>query len=906
MINNNYLLGLFGGSPQGATSFSTSNALAVARKQPTPPWSTSAVAPKADALVRSVLGGRPFINEDAAKLDIKSASADYRKLFALYQGLDTLNALANRAATKGVGALEMAQLNKRFAAGVGEVGSWLSTAELDGVRLTQGTASSLSKTSAGVARDSAVSVTAPIHEGSPDTLSPAFAGAIAFDIAIRRTTGTTTVSIDLADMGTTPRTLTAVLDHLNGKLEAAGVATRLGREQVKADPKTVTSGGKTITLPPGADKWALVVRGDSTETVGFAAAARADAVYVVQSAGTSGGHQVLKFQTDIGGAPPVAVARPGETQWVEGRASQTSLPPGVETVRASATGPDGSLWLVADMDAGAANQPIKGQRDVALIRIDSAGRVVSTRALGAASTASGYALAIDAGGRVAVAGSVTGALEPGKSGEVATVADSFVTVFDAEGAEVWTQRRGARAADEATSVSFGPNGTVYVGGRSQGAIPGASASGGWDGYVQAFSESQAHIFAPVVATAAGVAQFGTAAEDGVGAIAVDGVNLYSAGIEEGRLVVRRFTLDAAGKPTLAATRDLGEASGDVAGLAVSGGRVLLTGTTRNAALDIGTVNTAHHGGTDGFVAVIEGDLTASASDRLTYVGASGDDTAADVKIAGGKVWISGVADRALAADDDDPTQAYLARLDADTGVVEWRRDWQGDGRNAAPLTLAVATNGASVLDRLGLPQGEIDQSRSKLLTVATSARVGDRFYVSPADGGRAVAVTLDARDTLQTLARKIEQASNRKLKVTISSEGGVAEKQGGMPQSVFGGFQRLSITARDGQTGAVLTAGEPGRDALAGLGLSQGYIGATSGDGVMRTFGLDLPGSLTLNDPAAVKASGERLQAAMKAVRDAYRALAPATNQPGAGGPVPAYLTSQLANYQAALARLGG
>jgi hypothetical protein len=47
--------------------------------------------------------------------------------------------------------------------------------------------------------------------------------------------------------------------------------------------------------------------------------------------------------------------------------------------------------------------------DVVLMKLDSAGNVVVSRALGAASKASGYAIAVDADGRVAVAGSVVGA-----------------------------------------------------------------------------------------------------------------------------------------------------------------------------------------------------------------------------------------------------------------------------------------------------------------------------------------------------------------------------------------------------------------------------------------------------------------------------------------------------------------
>lgn len=917
MINNSYLLGLYGGSAFDTTSTTTSAALKqAAKKQPTPPWSSNAVAPKQDALVRAALAGRKLINEDAAQLDMKSAPADYRKLFALYQGLDTLTALTNRAATKGVSSLELTQLNRRFTAGLAEVGSWMSAAEFEDIRMVQGTAKTISKTTAAVPRDSAVSITAPIHEGPISTPVAAFAGDVRFNITIKVPVGvtsynTTAVPIDLAGMGAKPRTLDNVLEFINTQLETAGFATRIGRDQIKAEPKTMQVNGKPVTLPAGPDRWSLAIRGNSTETVGFTAADTSDAVYVVQSAGTAGGNQLLKFQSDGGAAVAPTAGGVGETQWVDGRLSQNDLPAGVQTVRASAVGPDGSLWMVADVTAGSDTQPIKGVQDVALMRYDTAGRLVATRTLGAASTASGYAIAIDADGNVAVAGSVTGSLntsksDAGKEGEVAGVADSFVTVFNKDGEEQWSQRRGARAADEATSVSFGADGTVYIAGRAKSAITGAAPVGGWDGYVQAFKAGEPYPTAGIVVKATATAQFGTAVDDSVDAMTIDGSNLYTAGVEDGHAVVRRFTLDAAGVPTLASKRDLGIISGDIAGVAVSGGKVILTGTSRDSGVSAGATTTAHSGGKDVFIATLSADLTAGAGDRLTWHGGVGDDSAADVKVHDGKVWITGIENRDPAAKATDPTKAYLARIDPLTGAVEYQKSWAGDGDQARPMTLAVASNGASVLDRLGLPKGEIDQSDSKRLIDATSARVGDRFYISPPDGGRAVSVTIEAKDTLATLARKIEIASAGKLKASVVSEGGSVTGKTGEITTTTGGFQRLSITARDGKAGGVLTAGETGRDALAGLGLSPGYIGSSTGDDVVKTFGLALPSNLTLADAASIKTAGEKLQAAMKAVRDAYRALDPATNAPAAKGPAPAYLTAQLANYQAALSRLGG
>lgn len=909
MIDNSYLFGLFGGT-QLSSGFSAAAALAAAKKQPTPPWSADAVVPEADARVRAALGGRRFVDEDAVKLDAADASGDHQRLFALYQGLETLTALTNRAAVKGVSTSELALLQKRFASGLSEIGAWVGAAEFQDVRLVQGTTASTAKTTAAVRRDSPVSITAPIHEGAPDQPVAAFQGTVAFTIGVKKTVGTVTtttpIAIDLADMGATPRTLDAVLKHVNDRLKDAGVETRLGREAIKAQPKTLTVNGRTTTLPAGPDRWALAVRGVASEIVSFSEPAPHDAVYVVQASGKAGGHEVLKFQSDQDGAGPATAARVGETQWVDGRVSQTALPEGYSAVRASAAAADGGLWLVADVDAAVADQAIKGASDVALVRLDSAGRVVSTRTLGAATQASGYALSVAADGRVAVAGSVVGALEPGKDGDVPTEADSFVAVFDAAGVEQWTQRRGARAADEATSVTFAADGTVVVSGRARSAMSGAVAVGGWDGYVQTFRATQLYPGAPFTAGPTGVAQFGTAGEDSVAASVAVGQDLFTTGVENGRLIVRKWSLDGAGRPTLAAQRDLGLAGGAPAGIAVQDGRVVVSGTTHNAALNVGTVTRAHAGGTDAYVVALNDDLAAAPTDRLTYFGGAGNDDVADVKLHDGKVWITGVADRAPDAKDDAARRGYLARLDPLTGAVEWTRDWAGDGDQARPATLAVAANAAGVLDRLGLPQGEIAQSDSKRLVEATSLRSGDRFYVSPPGGGRPVAVTIDARDTLQSLARRIEAASRGQLKVTVLSESAKADQAPGL-EAAFAGLQRLSIVARDGREGAVFTSGEPGRDALAGLGLSAGFVGPTAQEGEAKTFGLNLPRTLALTDAAQIKASGERLQAAMKAVRDAYRALTP-TNpaNAAASGPAPTYLTNQIANYQAALARLGG
>lgn len=894
MINNSYLLGLYGVDTTTTTA-ATSTSSTTKRTQPTAPWTATENVPTASEMVRSALAGRRIVNETAVDVDLAGASADYRKLFATYQALETLSALADRAGTRGISTSESALLNKRFAAGVAELSTYLSQTDFDGFRMVSGVAQNTVKTSAAIEKAPSTFVTAPLHEGALTETVAAFEGDVRFSIGVSISGGTQkTIDIDLADMGATPRTFDNVTAFMNAELEAAGVETRIGREQIPGEAKTVKVGDKTVTLPAGSDKWALKVWGAAGETVSFSAADTSDAVYVTQKTGV--GSEILKFQVD-GGAAPDATQGLGESFWVEGRTGQTKLPEGVAAVRDSAVAADGSVWVLADLTEGEGSQPIKGQRDVALLKYDTAGNLVQTKLLGAASTANGFSLAIADDGRIAVAGSVTGALEPGKSGDDATVADSFVTLFDASGKEIWTQRRGAKAADEATEVTFGADGTVYVAGRSRSLMPGAEGVlGGWDGYLQAFGEQRLTPISPLTGKSLGLTQFGSAGDDSVQAMTVSGSDLYTAGVENGRFVVRQFALDASGVPTLSSTRDLGAAQGSIAGIAVEDGRVIVTGQTDNTALDVAGATNAHAGGTDVFVAVLEPDLQASADEVLTYYGGAGTDTAADVQVKDGKVWITGVADRAGNAAKTDPTQAYLARLDPLTGTVECSQTWRAQGDQAVTGSLVVASGGASVLDRLGLPQGEIMQTDSKLLTVATALRAGDQFSVVPGNSSRAVTVTIAANETMATLARKITSASNRQLVATV-----VTDKKVTPP------VERIEIKAAEGKQGATLQAGAAGKDALAALGLSPGFV-SVAGSKSEKVYGLNLTNSLNLSGADAIKAATDALSVALTTVRSAYKSLAPstatATNTLTGKGSSTAYQQTQLANFQAALTRL--
>lgn len=953
----NVLLGHYQARTNLAAGGGAPGAAALAKRYaPTAPWASRSPFPKADALAKSVLLGRRFIDETAAKLDLDGASSDYKKLFALYQGVNALAGLAGRAGAKGVTQTELARLARTFDKGLAEVAGYADGLKLEQLRLTRGDTFISARSQTGVPKSKPEYVTRTLHTGKLTDEIPDFQGAAAFNIAVRKAGVTTNIAVNLADLGAQPRTIGAVVNLINDKLAAAGMTTRFAVERTTGQPREVKSGSKTITLPPLGDALAFRIKGDTTEALTFSAAAtQRPAVFVTTRSGDPDPDkdpktQDGKFQNSLLKLDPAAGTGVGS------KIRTADLEGTILGVRQSVFGEDGSLYVLADVEKTVSGQGIKGEQDVAVLKYDSAGNLAYARTLGAAATASGLAMAVATDGRVAIAGSIKGELTGASAGPLNSSAqsgktDSFVTLFDSSGDEVWTQRRGALQDDEATALAFGDDGSLYVAGRTRSALPGVAALGGWDSYLTAIATNDKG--APVTLF---TQQFGTAADDALAGVVFENGRIVVAGVEDGSAVLRSFEVSltetritrtwasgmltvttetytggaltgsqsaqfetpgapdgstvtsytSGGAATALATRSLGEIQGgSVAGLKIEDGQLYVAGHTRNAAFGVDGLSRAHAGGMDAFAARLSTDLTSTAQDALAYFGGAGDNTVAGFDVLGGQVFIAGAAGADLpgltAIGQKD---GYYAGLDLANGAITAAQRLSGKDGVATATSIAVAATGASDLDRFGLPAGALEFKRSQLIVAATSARPGDTFQIRTRAGARPSTITLEANDTLETLAVKVRRVAGFNAKVEVASNGD---------------NRVLKISPRNDAATFEILPGKGGRDLLDALGLPEGVarntkvvdgksISTAAGGNV---YGIGLRLDLKLSSEDEIKRASTILDAALSRIRIAYRDLeaaakpkTPASNTPT--GPVPAYLQAQIANYQAGLDRLNG
>ena len=903
-------------SSTGATGLSSTTPAA-----PTPPWDSTPTAAQTSALVTAALDGAAFINPNAAKINVANASPNYKNLFALYQGLSTLKDLASQAAKPGETAGQVTQLQTAFANGLAQVQSYLAASPFNGFKVSSGSDSTQQTTTAGISKETDVYKTGTIYSGDPNAPVPALQGNVSFAATITNGNGVqTTVNFNLAALGSTPRTLGNVVNYLNSQLKAAGLGTTFSVVDTPATPQVISiGGGKTVTLPAGPDNFSLQLNGNTFESVAFSAPTQTPAVYVAQTAGvnqttttgtTTTGTSTTGTTTGTTSTTGGSTAGTGAVQQLlkldpsasNPRTFTDALGNEVTNVTATATGANGSVYVLGDINgpttAGETDgsQKIVGSQDVALLKYDSAGNLLSTNILGAASSASGLALAVSAdGSQVAVAGTVTGALNGTATPADPTVPSSFVSVYSSTGTPVWTARQNAAAGDQVNSVAFGANGAVYVGGTTQSSLTGAAVTGLSTGYLTGYSSTGARTF---------TTQLGTAGTNSVTGVAVDGSSIITVGAQNGDAVVNSFTIPTSGTPTLAATRDLGALQGgSVAGVSInSNGSVVVVGSTHNGALSAGTVTTPYSSGEEAFIAQLSPSLTPQATDTLTYYSGGGDTTASAVTTSGGQVYIAGQVSVPPTGGSTTSFDGYVAQINPSTGAVGWSNVITGPNNEAAPHSIAVDPTGSSVLDLLGLPTGTINYTPNPSLTANSALAAGDQFTITAYSVARTI--TIDPGETLQTLADKITRDSGYQATAKVVTNSGV---------------QELQITPNNTGASVTLGSGPSGLDALPALGLTSGVITSATTTTTSKTntlqssYGLNLPTTLNLNSPANIAAAQAALTSATGTVARIYLNMTtpptPKTNggaNNSASGAVPAYLTAEIASYQNALERLTG
>jgi len=774
--------------------------------------------------------------------------------------------------------------------------------------------------------------TGVLWSGDPNTPDPAFAGNVQFSLTVTQTPLTlggnitqgpsapTTVNFSLNDMGSTPRSISNVISYLNSQLQAAGVFTRFADVLTQGAATTYQVNGQTITNPAGPNQYSMQIVGNALETLTFSAPTTAPAVYITQTAGavptlgsattgvtttgasgagnaTAGNttsdvtQQLLKLTTD----PSAASAR----------VFTDTLGQTVQNAIATATGADGSVYVLANIDGSTqagqldASHGISGTQDVALMKYDSAGNLVFTQTLGSTASASGLSLAVSAdGSQVAVVGQGTGLLDDnGAAPPDATDPTGFVSVFDSSGDQLWSQAVNAWTGGQVNSVAFGADNSVYVAGST------AITSDLSDAFISGFSPTGVQTFNSYL---------GPTTTTSVNGIAVDGSSLITAGVQNGDAIVQSYALQPSGPPTLSATRDLGSLDGGgVTGVAVNAdGSIVVAGSTQNGALNAGTIGSPYGGGEEAFVASLASNLAPSSSDTLAYFAGASDTTASALTVANGQVYITGQIAATPTSGTGDLTafDGYAAQIDPTTGQVTWSNTFNGTDNQAQPDSIAVDSTGASSLDALGLPTGTISFTPSQNIMANSSLQVGEQFLVKSNFSALPQTVTIAADDTLQTLAQKISQASGYGASVQVVTG--------------TGGLQQLQITPTSPASQITLEAGPPGQNALPGLGLTEGLIttnatakakSASSAGGAVATtslkanYALGLESGLSLSSTSNVQNALAQLGGAISTVKQIYTDMTtkPST-QAGVNGPVPAYLTAEIANYQAAMVRLTG
>jgi hypothetical protein len=801
---------------------------------------------------------------------------DNQRLFALYSAVNNLSYLASMAKRDGTTDGQRAGYNTRFQTGIDEISKYISNTDFNNFELQAQNPSASVTSTAKIASATFSYKSATLADGN--TINNPLSGLSKtdkFSVSVTKNGAKQDIEIDLANVSG-DLTMSNVVSYVNEQLAAAGVTTRF--------KKTMTAGD--ITATKTADKakqaYSLEVVPGTNEQVSLSAAS-APSLYVSATTG------ITTATKDAAVDNQGRLIKISDLSTTDPRSDfAKTMAPTTGTTTANSTLVDGSgnVYVLGTATGDLGSELNQGDQDVTLTKYDSAGNVLWQRMMGATGTATGTAMALNPNGGVTIVGSTT---EPLTSTTLAnTKADSFAAQYDQYGNQVWLTQIPTLNQNSATSVSVGSDGSVYIGGTTSNVIgAGQVNQGGNDAYLATISNKGKLL---------SESQFGTAGNDTVSATAVtDSGDLVVASMQDGHAILTKYT-GGDTKSAPAWTYDMGALGngGAVSGLVVKDGNIYVSGTTSSSSLNATTAGgTSASGGTDAFLFTASDSGTAVNSAKATFLGTSSTDKGAALSVGSdGTVYVAGTTSGDLAGNSGiqkNATNMFVAAVDT-SGSVNWVRQYGGKDGQSIGSGIAFAANGASVLDRLGLPSGQVEGKQDSSLTNNTTLRAGDFFKVQiEGDTGRTFKITIDKGETLQTLCTKLNAQFGKKGKASVTYGAGGAslkiEVAAGVTAKLIAGTSDVIVPgdAKKGTT-ATTVKGSDQFDALARLGIAEQTLSKpadtkSKNDNTAdntNTYAVGLPRNLDISTTTGAGAARAQLLNVLSAIQKIYQT----TNNP--------------------------
>ena len=901
---------LTGDSSVFSTAFAAipfdSKAVRVAKKQftlaeTTPPWKERPSTQSVSSQLAAILASKNVVDKTSSSIAL--LPDDIKTSFTAYKALEKLRVLAEAATVKTATNAQRAQYEKAFAKGLTDLQGYLTTAPSDKVNLAFGKPSSTAQSSKLAATHAYETKGEGLVKLRSDAL-PNLTGQEQFSVKINRGSLNETFTVDLSQ-GTQPPTLDSVISQLNSAISATPMLKTDGTPMTDADGNVVSRWGARFKPVYADGKWGLKLdTPDGMEQV------------ALDQIGAKNSLVVATGQTALDAPTATQVFRLNEPDGANTRVSmgtiaaldrdataQNTMAGKTTTVTSTTVDMDGKIKtsttktsnVYASTDAAAivtdaqgysyivgttagdlgANQS-DGDNNLFLTKMDGAGNVVWQRSLGASGASTGAAVSIGADGSIAVAGTVTGSF----NGVTSADGNMVVAKYAANGDEKFSTVIHSIGTDAAKAVTVGADGAVYVGGRT--------AAGNGEAFVARIDS------AGKLAERRTIAGSGF---DSINALAMDGDgNLLAVVSQDGNASVRK--LSASALTTELGNIDLGTA--DVRAIAVAADGTIAVGGATSAALT-GTQVNAKSADRDGFVARIDSALSGAS---VTYLGSAADDQVDSVAFLGNDLYAGGRTTGDLAAPRRGPTDGFVARLDAATGAIENTSQFGQALLRTEPVRIAADMGGANSISALGFARGTLNPTVSEKLTTQTTMRAGDFFSIK-ADSGAVRKVTIEAGDTLKTIADRMQ--------------GMLGASKGTVTATVVDGVQQLRVTMKPGHELELIPGGTD-TDALAKLGIEPQRIAtqATLSSSAPKVrpggnFGMDLSDALSLSTLDNAKIAMKKVEEAISMTQTAYRSLywddgkaqmVDGVKNTATGTQSTARESAQLANYQAALNRL--